>query len=76
MKPEFFDRILKKPKTSNFAEVCPMGAEFRHADGWRNMTPLTVPICYFANTPKNAHYILVHCFLPLSLTKHNHVQHI
>ena len=62
MKPEFCDRISKNPQISNFTKVRPMGAEVLHADGWRNMTPLTVPVRNFANTPKKAH-ILVQCFL-------------
>jgi len=54
---------LKNTQISNFTKICPMGAEFLHVDGWRNMTALIVPIRNFANTPKNAHYILVQCFL-------------
>jgi hypothetical protein len=63
MKPEFFDKLLKNTQISNFMKICPMGAEFLHVNGWRNITALIVPIHNFANTPKNAHHILVQSFL-------------
>ena len=70
-------QFQKNPQKSNFLKAHPMGAQFLHADGWRNMTLLTVPIRNFANTPKNARYIFVQRFhLSLSLTKHNHMQHV
>lgn len=34
-------------------KICPVGAELLCADGWTDVTKLTVAFHNFANTPKN-----------------------
>jgi len=56
MKLEFSQQIFKNNQISYFMKICPMEAEFLHADGWAdgrmNMMKLIVSPCNFENVPK------------------------
>jgi hypothetical protein len=73
----FFHKFSKNPQISNFMKIHPVEADVFHEDGWTSMMKLTVMFCNFANMPKNAHCILVHCFLFLySLITYNYLTHV
>jgi hypothetical protein len=48
----FLDRFSKNTQIPNLNKIRPVGAELFHADGWADMTKLTVALNNFANAPK------------------------
>jgi hypothetical protein len=48
----FLDRFSKNTQISSFIKLRPVGAKVFHADGWTDMTKLTVAFRNFANAPK------------------------
>ena len=49
-------RLLKNTQTSNFIQICLVGAELLRVegqvDGQADMTKFTITFCNFANAPK------------------------
>jgi len=53
MKLEFSWQFLIHNQISNFMEICPVRAEFFHADGQTDIKKLIFTFCSFANMPKH-----------------------
>jgi len=54
MEPEFFDKLSKHPKISNFIKIRPVELSWFHADGRADVTKVIVASIY---QPTNAHKI-------------------
>jgi hypothetical protein len=51
MKVEFSRQIFGKSSNITFHEICPVGTELYHTDGWTDMTKLIVAFRSFAKAP-------------------------
>ena len=56
----------KNAQTQTFMEICPVRAEFIHADGQADMAILRVAFRNFANTPKTATLFSLFSAIPIS----------
>jgi hypothetical protein len=54
MKLEFYRQIFEKSANIKFKKIRPVTAGLFHAEGWRDITKLTVALRNFANTLKKA----------------------
>ena len=57
MKLEFSRQIFENTQKPNFMKIRPVGTELFHADGWTDMTKLTVAFRNFASIYKSPYYI-------------------